>query len=285
MVTLFYLPFLEDLDQDDVDAVLPLGLPLIIREPYLTDPAEGNVAYIRVESPSDVIFPRPGEAILNGDWKYPLPQTLVKSRSSPLEWKDLGNRLYQKQHFFSAVVAYTKGIVPGADSSILLANRAQAYLKLGWYLAALTDARAVMSSVDASSELHRKSKFRAGLAEYHREQYADALRYFEDLSASGKGDTQCREWIQKTKSRLLEVSGDYDWVRIFRTCQHAQEAVDIADFVGPVRASKLPADEGGRGMVTTRDVKAGDLLVSCILFKPFFSQGLILNRPTTSPFT
>jgi hypothetical protein len=62
--------------------------------------------------------------------------------------------------------------------------------------------------------------------------------------------------------RLKEADGNYDWVTMFRGSQDPFVQLDGAEFVGPVTAAQLPNRGGGRGLVATRDIKTGELLVS-----------------------
>ncbi len=55
-------------------------------------------------------------------------------------------------------------------------------------------------------------------------------------------------------------TGNYDWIKLFRDSQTDLYSPDIADFTGPIEVRA--GLNGLRGTYATRDVKAGELLVS-----------------------
>jgi hypothetical protein len=65
-------------------------------------------------------------------------------------------------------------------------------------------------------------------------------------------------------TRLHELQhGDYDWLSLFRnSVTHGSEKrylLEAADFIGPVKLDWAPGK--GRGLFSTRDVRAGELLI------------------------
>ena len=68
--------------------------------------------------------------------------------------------------------------------------------------------------------------------------------------------------LAKTQNLLEQSrSGTYDWAELIKTGNSATAKLDVADFRGPIKVVKLAARGGGRGIVTTRDVNAGEVLV------------------------
>ncbi len=58
-----------------------------------------------------------------------------------------------------------------------------------------------------------------------------------------------------------QSTGNYDWIKLFKDdSRSGQHSPDIADFTGPIEVKA--GQNGLRGTFVTRDVKAGDLLVS-----------------------
>lgn len=79
-------------------------------------------------------------------------------------------------------------------------------------------------------------------------------------------ETVDRIWAAKKEVgiRIREMKyGDYDWLSLFRKCmtQGSEQSylIDAADFIGPVKLDWVPGK--GRGLLLTRDVRAGELLI------------------------
>jgi len=251
---------------EEVDAVFPVGTILAIREPYLKNSLQSDNSFVRVDSPSDVIFLYPGDSIVEHiTWKFgrhvPGAPTLPLTVSS---WKDVGNKHFKDSRWLAAPIAYTKGLTMDPTAVLLWANRAAAYLKLQYYATALFDAIKVLEFVDIPNDVRRKALFRAGQAQYGLGKFEAALAYFEECYGCNSNDSDAEAWIFRAKARLSEERfGQYDWLRIFIDSQRSVTAMDVADYVGPIEVINLPSR--GRGVVATRNIKVGELLV-CRMF-------------------
>jgi hypothetical protein len=87
-----------------------------------------------------------------------------------------------------------------------------------------------------------------------------------ELNDSALPSTQ---WIARCKQRIREQSsGIYEWATLFKEWQMKYKRdslpvprLDIADYIGPVEVRVIVERGGGRGVVATRDIKCGELLV------------------------
>lgn len=255
-----------------VDEIFPLGTVFAIREPTLKMNSTGTNTMIRVDSPSDIIILRHTDALVqNVVWRFPSSSDAPRTA---LGWKERGNSHFKQRRFFAASVAYSRGLELEPTLHTLLLNRALSYLQLEYFSAALRDAESV-SSADGVERTDRvKALFRSARACYGLQQFARAKDLFQSVLAIDPEQRDSVAWVQRCVSRIKELStGDdgYDWVSMFKDCQKSP-SVDVADWVGPVRVTTMPSRGGGRGLVTTRPVRVGELLMVSKAFAASFPE-------------
>lgn len=250
-------------EADSFDTIFPVGSIVAIREPFLKVERDDPTCIVRVDSPSDVVFLHVTNPVLVGAvWSYPAPANTSLPQTVD-GWKALGDSFYEGKEFFSSAVAYTKGLELDADAHPLRLNRAGAYLRLKYFTAALADAKSVqelgyISEVDRSEALYRVAQARYGLG-----QYEVAAGLFQDcLSIAPDLRDEVMAWAQRCHERIRETRGKYDWMEFLKHEWIPGKRFDVADFVGPIKLHPMPHRRGGRGTVTTRYVKAGELIVS-----------------------
>lgn len=243
----------------------------------MKQPAAGDTnSMIRVDSPTDVSFLTGAERIArNAVWNFPIPRVPYMG-DSPTRLKAIGTDYFKAKMFIPAARTWTLAIQKAATSPELYLNRAQAYISLEWYSAALRDAVTVLElELDTLSNFAPKAAFRAARAEYGLGRYDDALSRFRTV-----GNSAARDWEDKCRRRTAEVErGEYNWVEVFSSGQRAVPTLDVASHIGPISVQAIPGRGGGRGVVGTRDLKTGDLLVRHSLSRlfriylhlPFFS--------------
>ena len=264
LLCLYNIPSMLNAGLAEVDAIFPVGTILAIREPYLKNSLQSNNSHVRVDSPSDVVFLYPGDRIIEHiPWKF--GRHIPGAPVFPLTvsgWKEFGNEHFKASRWLAAAIAYTRGLTIDPAAALLWANRAAAYLKLQYYGAALCDAVKVLEFLDIPSGVRRKALFRAGQAQYSLGKFEAATVYFEGCCDFNINGSDAEAWICRAKARLSEERfGQYDWLRLFLDSQGPVAAMDVADFVGPIEVISLPSRGGGRGVVATRDIKVGELLV------------------------
>jgi len=159
--------------------------------------------------------------------------------------------------------SYTKGlqvVEPGSASDIvLLLNRAQAYLELGYNEKALLDADKALSY----EPLNQKALYRSALACYGDGDYESARARLVKLLKEFPENKDAKEKLLRTFRRLQEQrKGEYEFLKMRNEVKEwgdKRGKFDCAEYVGPVRIGD--AGDKGRGLFATRDVKFGDLLL------------------------
>lgn len=258
LLAIYNMPGLLQASLEALDAYFPIGTILAIREPWMKVAGAdltSNNSMIRVDSPSDVVIIHPPHSLLSGiTWRTKLPVSLSISRTAD-QWKTLGNTYYKKDLLVQATIAWSRGLKEDPSFHVLHLNRAQAYIRLQWFSAALADALHVLSHSDSPATL-QKASHRAACAEYGLERYTSALSRFEGLKDE-QNQKRCRE-------RMKEVqTGQYSWLDMFRAGQVDVPALDVANYVAStIAVVSIPNRGGGRGVKAVRDIKAGELLVS-----------------------
>jgi hypothetical protein len=145
-----------------------------------------------------------------------------------------------------------------SEETIILTNRALAHLRDGSYEAALVDTQ----HPDTSSNISEKGLYRAGEALYGLRRFSECCDIFQILCERYPGNVEATNELARARARLSEQqSGIYDFKAIYEEVyQMRPPYLDHANFIGPVVVKESPGR--GRGMFTTKAVKAGDLL-SC----------------------
>ncbi len=135
-------------------------------------------------------------------------------------------------------------------------NRSMAYLNLECFDAALEDANAAC----AAAKPPEKALYRAAAALYRLGRYDECRTRREQLLREYPNTDADRGDIQYVAERLHgQATGEYNFRRMYDVIRAGGRHVDIATFAGPVAVKTSPGR--GRGLFTTRAVKAGELLL------------------------
>ncbi|KAL8279294.1 hypothetical protein RQP46_008331 [Phenoliferia psychrophenolica] len=250
----------------DLDVLYPIGAIMAIREPTYKSASQGPGSLVRVDSPTDVIVIDPSHPLYSSNWKTSSP-----SRSLPTDWKSVGNGFFAQQKFRLAVRTYSRGIEAGPPPDVLLLhhlNRSAANLKIQAFRAAFRDAQRVLAMLDGGvpavptakeKALNRRAQAEEGMQLYDRalESYTTLLEHAPDSVAAVEG--RRRLAAKREQSR----TGAYDWVKFFESGRVLDDSSrqDIADYVGPIRVTRVEGRGGGRGVFATRDILAGEVLL------------------------
>lgn len=142
------------------------------------------------------------------------------------------------------------------EAQTIKINRALAYLKLRRYDEALMDADCTSADVKpAEKGLYRKAR-----ALYELGRYQECYQSLEILLKEYPSNEAGKQEFSRVKDRLAEEkSGHYDFRAMYRATKARPLCLDHATYVGPV---EIKESQGrGRGLFTTRAVKAGELLL------------------------
>ncbi|KAG8848973.1 hypothetical protein FRB91_010354 [Serendipita sp. 411] len=90
--------------------------------------------------------------------------------------------------------------------------------------------------------------------------YRECLILDEALQEAHLGVQRCEKRVSEQKD------GSFDWNALFKETISSGNELDVANFVGPIKIAPLSNRGGGRGIVATRSVVAGELL---LVAKPF----------------
>ncbi|GAA6041925.1 hypothetical protein JCM8097_000225 [Rhodosporidiobolus ruineniae] len=246
---------------------LPLGQILAIKQPLKkVDPATSS-SLLLVDPLRSVKHLQPGDPLLRSvQWSTPDP---LKPLPADFDHKAHGNSLFKQKQYFLASQAYSNGLsatLSPAQKLFLLLNRSQLHLNLGNYASARRDASAVLNlleqGVDAPPQTLLKAKLRLARA-------LEGLRLLDKASAAYSAvlevDSSSEEG-KEGKKRVVKMrheteTGEYDWRELASVVGPEGRDLEMGDYVGPIEVVEMEGKGGGRGVVATRDVKAGDLLL------------------------
>ncbi|KAI0650517.1 hypothetical protein C8Q79DRAFT_901342 [Trametes meyenii] len=269
-LSVYNFPSTFDCSPSHLDALFSPGTILAIREPTLKAPTQGIRPLVRVDSPTDINFVLPNSPLLHGiRWRYgsvvsgfqDIPRTWD-------EWQRRGNEHFKASRWFLAAFAYSHALLLDSDATVLRLNRAECYLRLKYYSGAVHDAHLVMSRQGVPETFANMARFRLARARYGRGEYRVAEADFVGWKRANPGDNAADSWIDRCRARLQEsATGKYDWLSLFRSAKR-KVRVDAANFFGHVQTQRMERRGGGRGMVATRDIQTGELLLAT---KPYVS--------------
>ena len=108
-----------------------------------------------------------------------------------------------------------------------------------------------------------KGLFRAARASYGLGCFARCRSYLAELEALYPGNQAAVKDIERCELRLREQSGHFDFASMLDETLNKQPSprLDRASYIGPVEVRKCAIETHGRGLFTTKAVKAGDLLL------------------------
>ncbi|KAJ5710040.1 hypothetical protein N7493_009632 [Penicillium malachiteum] len=240
---------------EELSKFMKLGTVLVVKEPYLKRLADGNYG-IRVDHVSDLVF------IPDFDDRVPLawrPQ-ITSADDSPAFWKEKGNEYFDEDSHSLAIQCYTKVLErnPPPDLKIKTElNRSLCCLKTHHFDAAIRDADSVLQD----SELSEKALLRKAQALYYLRRYAESCEIHKLLGENYPKNSLAQHEFERASVRLAEQeTGKYDFKKMMLEAQRRRPPhLERGTYVGPVKIKDTKTH--GRGLFTTKAVKAGDLLL------------------------
>ncbi len=294
------------LSGEQLDALLPVGTVLAIREPFVSlnhfakgGPCQAgkSVPGVRVDTPTDVhVLDRLSDAdakILDAvQWKVDVAQDKDEHfsdlgsllRDSPAACNSKGCRWLQDGPLSRAVASTSldrvADQVQGLDTeqrnklsartrqliqSLLSDDRpGAAYRELCAArlvrLPTSTSASAIAENLELEAEvLHRLCNY-----ETSRLAYEAALQAYAPAQRAAAQDRILEKLTAvraAQKASALGPSHENVWGYYFDSQSYATPRFDMQDWLGPVAIQDIPG--AGRGLVLTRDVEEGELLLCC----------------------
>ncbi|EMD40491.1 hypothetical protein CERSUDRAFT_121238 [Gelatoporia subvermispora B] len=269
---------------DYINELLPIGTVFLIREPTYKPATMGPFPILRIDSPSDIYFADPRSNIFRDIvWRTgPFIPGAPALDNTVESWKAKGNALFQASHWLPAAFAYSRGLYKDRGATILRLNRAEVYLRLGFFTAAAADAALALGAPGITQKQRDKALYRLARAEYGRGRYEVALQKFNEYQSRHIDDAEAAACVSRTKKRIAEsITGDYDWCELFRASKITPH-VEAADYHGPIMIRQCVRRGGGRGMFATRDVAPGELLLVSKPFVAVYAQDLSPNTSMCS---
>jgi tetratricopeptide (TPR) repeat protein len=243
----------------------------LVKEPYFKIMADGDYG-LRVDHVSDLVKIEPRDQRVPLQWS---PRVLNLDKTAS-DWKLEGNDAMRERKYWIAIqrclftpsylalansmFSYTAAL--GCPTSVqewntVRLNRALAYLKNEYFDAALMDTDCLTSPSDAPE----KALYRAGQALYRLGRFSECQDILTLLCKKYPNNSDATVELTRVKCRLEEQrSGKCNFKAIYEQVSKLRPPhLDHATFVGPVT---IKASEGrGRGLFTTKAVKAGDLIL------------------------
>ena len=114
--------------------------------------------------------------------------------------------------------------------------------------------------MDDTSE---KGLFRAARASYGLENFTQCRSYLAELQKLYPGNKAATKDIERCELRFQEQAGNFDFASMLIEAVNKQPSprLDRATYIGPIEVRKCAIESHGRGLFTTKAVKAGELLL------------------------
>lgn len=181
--------------------------------------------------------------------------------STPLAWKERGNRYFADGRFRQAHAAYTRGLILDHKFVDLLSNRAAALIKLGAWDEALDDAEAVLA-IDAS---HRKCEMRRATALMKLERYRESVDAWMRAAVLHRDipdeKANCTAGATRALVALRQTEGQFDWDALAALIEKG-EKFEVASYMHPaLHFAPLKRRARAEGLFTKEALASGTLLV------------------------
>lgn len=108
-----------------------------------------------------------------------------------------------------------------------------------------------------------KALFRAARALYGLQRWQECLSHLNQLLSLYPSNQVAQQDITRCKLRLQEEAGDYNFDSLLEEAVSKSPSPDMdrATYVGPIAVRDCVVKSHGRGLFTTKAVKAGELLL------------------------
>ena len=232
---------------------------------------------IRIDSPSDIVFADDAvDATAIAQKLFGRNLQSLPSTKTVEQWKALGTQAFKNKEWFQASIAFSEGLKIDSANPILILNRAETYIRIGWFNSALADARQALDTAPLPTDLRLKAVGRAARSCYYLGKYDDAVKFTSMLPEEKELNVITLRCHRRQREREL---GECDWTELCRGSRQGTFRPDIADYIGPIEVREVENMNGHCGMFVSRDIEAGELLVSC---KTFFFPSTFLNSNFSS---
>ncbi|KAL2881108.1 hypothetical protein SGCOL_003398 [Colletotrichum sp. CLE4] len=234
------------------DDLLPEGSICIIKDPFFKVTTDGKYS-LRVDHVGDIIL------LAEGDERIPSQWRTRKTGANSEKIRQQGNTAVAQQEWGKAEILYSKALASAstpAEKRAALLNRSLANLKLHRPEKALSDAIESRQNIEPTE----KGLFREAKAHYALEQFSLCSEKLRQVVALNPRNRDAEKELERTLCRIREQEqGIYQWKQMHTQAEATPPTVDCATYTGPVEVRHSPGR--GRGLFTSKPVKAGDLLL------------------------
>ncbi|CVL00657.1 related to TPR domain protein [Fusarium proliferatum] len=232
---------------------------------------------LRVDHPGDIIPVRHGDGRIPEAWKVDPCRDGKTSHGH----RDHGNKAFRNKNWAEAHHSYSEALDVAEtpqDKQMAHLNRSLTNLKLGRPAQALLDATQAYDP-EAPTE---KALFRHATALYKLNRFEDCEAMLIGLLDKFPDSKAAETTLLSVKTRLTEQhTGKYNFNKMYETAKAAKRAplIDCATYSKPVEIRESPGR--GRGLFTTKAVKAGDLLLVEKAFEySFIDETRVMDKCT-----
>ncbi|KAM0319433.1 hypothetical protein ACHAPQ_010341 [Fusarium lateritium] len=226
----------------------------IIKEPFFKQSMDGPYS-LRVDHPSDIIWLDENDERIPEKWK----NIKIRIPNSSQGHREQGNTCVVNKDWAAAHRLYSWAIetaqTPDEEQRAYL-NRSLANFKLDRPAKALEDAiRGHDPEVPNDRSLLRQAQ-----ALYELGRFEECVMKLHELEKTFPDNEVAKLELQRTHLRLYEQkTGHYYFKEIYEQAKATPPLIDCATYSSPVEIRKSPGR--GNGLFTTKDVKAGELLL------------------------
>lgn len=244
---------------------------LILKEPYLKWMGKGQCG-IRVDHPSDAKYLSRYDELIPEEWR----EEQIESPTFDT-WAVTGDCHLAEGNFQLAIewyveystdpeakiancYSYAKALeFPEKEQSLTISlklSRCLAYSQLGCFDAVLLE----FGSLPSDVELFEKAILCKAMALYNLEKYRECTDVIKLCLKQYPQSSGAKSILSQSISRLLEKEqGKYKFKEMQGHCKKQEvPVIKCATYIGPVEIKQT--ESRGRGLFTTKAVKAGDLL-------------------------
>lgn len=262
-----------NLSTEEVSRLLPIGTVIAIREPFVSidhqaraGPCSGKPDHgIRVDSPSDIVFWEQGDE-KPIEWTVPLEaaaETLDQNSWLRASGRPEGYSTAEEVHH-TVEMLLEQDMTGQAYRQIRQARQMGITVSpniVGRVLFRLDAWEAAKGNFDESA-----ASTSSGSKPKADEEAASDVSIGIDQLTDQQASLRCRLRTQQAATGISAA----DMRSIYFAAAKGFPRLDTSDYIGPVAVKDIPG--AGRGMVTTRAVEAGELLLCCKAVCPTYAD-------------
>lgn len=255
---------------DQVSQLLPIGTVIAIREPFVSldhqsraGPCIGRADHgIRVDSPTDVV-------VIDEDGESsPLWADIVQeSAAGPSKWPRTGKE--QSATTTEELVMIVEALIHKTRPGQALREIKKAR-KAGISIPPLIEAKVLfhLDAWEAAKDKFDQVESSSSRSDHHEADQKAASDFSIPLSklTNRQASLRCGQRIKQANQGI----SNEDLQSIYLAAANGIAVLDTSDYVGPVTVKKIAG--AGRGLVTTRAVEPGELLLCCKALCPSYAD-------------